>query len=167
MGRGDDGAGQECGPGGTRGTDGRDRSAPYLLLTLGFSNTAPFSAAGSTRSPSRPTTAPRKPLATAESPVEEIGGHAAPAPRLPLPPAPAPPPRRVPAGCALSPLSAPLHPLWFDESLGSGTAPLPAHGGSARAHLPGTGSRDPAGSAAGSRPAPAVPEGQTDTQRGP
>lgn len=81
---------------GTRGTDGQDCSAPRLLPTLGLSSALPFLAAGSAGNPSRSTTATRKPLATAENPAEEIGGHAAPAPLLPLPPAPAPPPRRVP-----------------------------------------------------------------------
>lgn len=81
---------------GTRGTDGRDGSAPCLLPTLGLSSALAFLAAGSAGNQSRATTAPRKPLATAENPAEEIGGHAAPAPLLPLPPAPAPPPRRVP-----------------------------------------------------------------------
>lgn len=90
--------GRSAGPeaGAPRGTAGRDRSAPCLLLALGLPSTLPFSAAGSARNPSRPSTAPRKPLATAENPAEDIGGHAAPAPRPPIPPAPAPPPRRFP-----------------------------------------------------------------------
>lgn len=92
--------GTSAGPG-TRGTGGRDRSAPCLLPALGLWSAPPFLAAGSAGNASWSTTALRKPLATAENPAEEIGGHAAPTPRPPSPPGP---------GATASPLSPPAAP---------------------------------------------------------